>query len=152
MQYPAIATRRMLAPLVAAAGMAVSGISVAGGPQEDYILYCMGCHGPTGHGVPGKVPPLAGSLALFMRSAEGREYLLRVPGAANSPVSDAQLAEVLNWAAHRFGDVQAGDAAQPFTALEVSANRHRPMADVKERRRAVIAGLRTSGPAPPDAY
>ncbi len=152
MRSAASATRRKLAPLAAMAAMAVSGISMAGGPQEDYILYCMGCHGPAGHGVPGKVPPLASTLALFMRSAEGREYLLRVPGAANSPVSDAQLAEVFNWAVHRFGDVQAGDATRPFTALEVSANRHRPMADVKERRRAVIAALRASGPAPPDAY
>lgn len=125
---------------------------MAGGPQEDYILYCMGCHGPAGRGVPGKVPPLAGSLALFMRSAEGREYLLRVPGAANSPVSDAQLADVLNWAAHRFGDVPAENAAQPFTATEVGAHRHQPMADVQAHRHAVIAALRTTGPAPPDAY
>lgn len=152
MHIPATAAHRTLAPLLAAAWMAVSGISMASGPQEDYILYCMGCHGPAGRGVPGKVPPLADSLALFMRSAEGREYLLRVPGAANSPVSDAQLADVLNWAVHRFGDAQAADAAQPFTAGEVSAHRHRPMPDVKARRQAVVAALRASGPAPPDTY
>ena len=148
MRYAATAARRWPALLVATTGMAVSGLAMAGGPQEDYILYCMGCHGPAGRGVPGKVPPLADSLVLFMRSAEGREYLLRVPGAANSPVSDAQLADVLNWAARRFGDAHA----DPFTATEVTAHRHRPMADVKARRHAVIEALRATGPAPPDDY
>jgi len=152
MRCSATVTRRCLALLVATTGMAMAGMAMAGGPQEDYILYCMGCHGPAGRGVPGKVPPLASSLALFMRSAEGREYLLRVPGAANSPVSDAQLADVLNWAAHRFGDARPDDGAAPFTATEVGAHRHRPMADVQARRRAVIEALRATGAAPPDTY
>ena len=56
------------------------------------MLYCMGCHGDTAHGVPGKVPALAGVLPLYMRTSEGRNYVLRVPGAANSVLSDAQLA------------------------------------------------------------
>ena len=27
-------------------------------PAQDYMLYCMGCHGSQAQGVPGRVPPL----------------------------------------------------------------------------------------------
>ena len=123
-------------------------------PQQDYILYCMGCHGDQAQGVPGKVPPLAGSVALFMRTAEGRNYVLRVPGAANSALGNAELAAVLNWLAARFPPAGAAAAPQssPFTAAEVSELRRSPLADVKERRREVVRALAASGPAPPAEY
>jgi mono/diheme cytochrome c family protein len=124
-------------------------------PAQDYMLYCQGCHGDQAQGVPGKVPPLAGSIALFMRSPEGRNYLLRVPGAANSALSDAQLAAVLNWLAERYppaaGAPQEAQSA-PFTAAEVAELRHAPLADVRERRREVVRALAASGPAPPAEY
>jgi len=124
-------------------------------PAQDYMLYCQGCHGDQAQGVPGKVPPLAGSIALFMRSPEGRNYLLRVPGAANSALSDAQLAAVLNWLAERYppaaGAPQRAQSA-PFTAAEVAQLRHTPLADVRERRREVVRALAASGPAPPAEY
>jgi mono/diheme cytochrome c family protein len=78
-------------------------------PAQDYMLYCMGCHGAEARGVPGKVPPLAITLGRFMRTPEGRNYVLRVPGAANSVLSDAQLAAVLNWLAGRYGAAHAAD-------------------------------------------
>jgi mono/diheme cytochrome c family protein len=137
----------LAAPLLFAAFSAC-----AAGAQEDYILYCMGCHGPAGAGVPGKVPPLAGSLARFMRSAEGREYLTRVPGAANSPISDAQLAAVLNWAAQRFCAQDWNEATVAFTGAEVAAHRHHPLADVSARRQAIVSNLQATGPAPPALY
>jgi cytochrome c553 len=122
-------------------------------PQQDYILYCMGCHGAEAQGVPGKVPPLAGSVALFMRSPEGRNYVLRVPGAANSALGDAALAAVLNWLAQRFPPTgAAAPESTPFTAAEVSELRGTPLADVKERRREVVRSLAATGQAPPAEY
>ena len=122
-------------------------------PQQDYLLYCMGCHGEQAQGLPGRVPPLAGSIALFMRSAEGRDYVLRVPGAANSALGDAQLAAVLNWLAERFPpDGAARTSAAPFTEAEVRARRRTPLANVKERRSQVVRALAASGPAPPAEY
>jgi hypothetical protein len=120
-------------------------------PPEDYMLYCMGCHGPQARGVPGKVPPLATSLALFMRSADGRNYLLRVPGAANSVLSDAQLAAVLNWLADSYG-APGEPRPAPFTVAEVTAVRRTPLPDVQARRREVIAALAASGAAPAVQY
>ncbi len=120
-------------------------------PQQDYILYCMGCHGNQAQGVAGKVPPLAGSLALFMRSAAGRDYLLRVPGAANSALTDAQLTAVLNWLAESFPPAGA-PAPEPFTVAELAKARRLPLANVQERRREVVRALAANGPAPPAAY
>ena len=80
-------------PLLAATGLAASALAGAAhaSPGEDYMLYCMGCHGAEAQGVPGRIPPLAGALARFMRTSEGRNYVLRVPGAANSVLSDGRL-------------------------------------------------------------
>ena len=143
------AVRTAAAALVTAA---LAGTAHAS-PGQDYILYCMGCHGDQAQGVPGKVPPLAGSVALFMRSADGRNYVLRVPGAANSALSDAQLAAVLNWLAERFPPAATPAAPPaPFTTAEVTELRRTPLADVRERRREVVRGLAAVGPAPPADY
>jgi cytochrome c553 len=138
----------LAAVLIAAA---VFAHPVAAGPEQDYVLYCMGCHGPSAQGVPGRIPPLAGALARFMRTGAGRNYVLRVPGAANSALSDAQLAAVLNWLVERY---RAADdpQSQPFTANEVAAVRHTPLADVQARRREVVQALAASGAAPQSTY
>lgn len=142
--------------LAAAAALAAATLMHAAhaGPQQDYTLYCMGCHGDQAQGVPGKVPPLAGSVALFMRTPAGRDYVLRVPGAANSALGDAELAAVLNWLAEHFPPASSAAPPQnaPFTAAEVSALRRTPLANVQETRRAVVGALAASGLAPPEKY
>lgn len=135
------------------------GSGALAGPAQDYVLHCMGCHGPTAEGVPGKVPPLAVSLVQFMRSPAGRSYVLRVPGASNSMLTDVQLADVLNWIAVRFGGTEdtsgnTGPAALPpaFTAQEVSSHRRMPMAAVQATRREVVRELAADGAAPSENY
>jgi cytochrome c553 len=135
---------------VSALALVLAGAADAG-PGQDYMLYCMGCHGAEARGVPGKIPPLAGSLARFMRTSEGRDYVLRVPGAANSALSDAQLAAVLNWLAMRYPAAQEPEPA-PFTVEEVTRARRTPLADVKATRREVVRSLAASGAAPPAEY
>jgi mono/diheme cytochrome c family protein len=130
---------------------ALSASPSSAGPAQDYVLYCMGCHGAQAQGVPGKIPPLAGSLGLFMRIPEGRNYVLRVPGAANSALSDAQLTAVLNWLQHEYpppGEVPVA----AFTQAEVSAVRHIPLANVQATRRDVVRALAAGGTAPPAQY
>jgi len=125
---------------------------VRASPAQDYMLYCMGCHGAQAEGVPGKVPPLAHSLGLFMRTPGGRNYVLRVPGAANSALSDAQLAAVLNWLAQEFNAGELTADVPMFTAAEVTAQRHTPLVSVLAVRREVVRDLAASGAAPPAAY
>lgn len=126
--------------------------SACASPSENYMLYCMGCHGTQAQGVPGRIPPLAHSLAHFMRTAAGRNYVLRVPGAASSVLSDAQLAEVLNWLATNYNAQELDAGMIPFTTEEVSRARHTPLADVLATRREVVRTLAADGPAPGSDY
>lgn len=121
-------------------------------PAEDYMLHCMGCHGTSAEGVPGKIPPLANSLSRFMRTPAGRDYVLRVPGAANSALSDVQLAAVLNWLAITYDTGATASNPAPFTSTEVARLRHKPLASVLATRTAVVRDLAASGTAPPAQY
>ena len=144
----------MARSLVCAAALLVA-VALAGtaraSPQQDYVLYCMGCHGPGAEGVAGKIPPLAGALARFMRTPEGRNYVLRVPGAANSVLTDAQLAALLNWLAERYR-VADEPPPHPFTAEEVASVRRTPLTNVLATRREVVRSLAASGAAPSAEY
>lgn len=139
-------------PVIAALAALLANAGANASPAEDYMLYCMGCHGAEARGVPGKVPPLAGSLALFMRSPAGRDYVLRVPGAANSALSDAQLCAVLNWLAERYAAPDGGAAPAAFTPSEVTRARRLPLASVQATRREVVRQLAAAGTAPPADY
>jgi hypothetical protein len=137
--------------LAVALGAGAFAATVPASPAQDYTLYCLGCHGAQAQGVPGRIPPLAGSVSLFMRTPEGRDYVLRVPGAANSALPDAQLAAVLNWLAESYG-APGAPRAVPFTVDEVTRVRRTPLADVQARRREVIRALAATGPAPAPRY
>ena len=138
--------------LLAAAATLLTCAPANASPRQDYILYCMGCHGAQAEGVPGKVPPLAHALGRFMRTPEGRNYILRVPGAANSVLSDEQLAAVLNWLAQTYDGDELTSEVQLFTAAEVTSQRHSPLTSVLATRRDVVRALAATGPAPPASY
>lgn len=141
-------TRRLAAALSITAVLTAPALA---SPAQDYMLYCMGCHGAEAQGVPGKIPALAGNLARFMRTPEGRNYVLRVPGAANSALPDARLAAVLNWLSEQYPAPHEAPPAA-FTVAEVTAARRAPLADVQQARRAVVAALAATGSAPPSSY
>ena len=145
--------RSLFTALGFAVTYAFASASAQASPQQDYILYCMGCHGAQAEGVPGKVPPLAHALGRYMRTPAGRNYILRVPGAANSVLSDAQLAAVLNWLAQTFdGDELDKSHAALFTTSEVTGLRHSPLTSVLATRSTVVRELATTGLAPPASY
>lgn len=126
-------------------GVAVAAPAAAESPQVLYMLHCQGCHRPDGSGLPGAVPALRGQVARFLTVPGGREFLVRVPGAASAPVDDAELAAVLNWIVARFGPAAAAEAAAPYTAAEVGRLRHDPLLEVAARRAALVERLRAEG-------
>jgi cytochrome c553 len=122
------------------------------GAEQDYVLHCRGCHGADGAGVAHRIPAVRGSLAGFMRADDGREFVLRVPGGANSALSDAALAAVLNWMAVTFaGNELAGDTRW-FTAAEATAARKRPLLAVRSTRHDIVRRLAASGIVVADDY
>lgn len=133
---------------------ALQDMQIAGIPPraaQRYALHCMGCHGD-GQGVPGKIPVLRDSLGLYLRAPEGREFLMRVPGASNSPLSDQALAEVLNWMLMRFSANQLDASFRPYTGSELAAHRRPALSEVMAHRRALVQRLARDGPAPALEY
>jgi hypothetical protein len=94
---------------------------------QNWTLNCQGCHRPDGTGSAGTAPSLAGTVARFLSVPGGREYLGRVPGVATSPLSNADLSEVMNWMLWRFDKEHLPADFQPFEAAEVARLRSAPL-------------------------
>jgi hypothetical protein len=102
----------------------------------NYLLHCGGCHRPDGRGMPPEVPSLHGELGQLAGIPDGRRYLARVPGASQTPLSDSELASVLNWVLMAFNEDTLPDAFAPLSPDEVGQARADVLADpVRERDR-----------------
>lgn len=108
--------------------------------QFNYQLFCQGCHGPTGAGRKG-VPQIRSEIGVFLKSQAGREYLVKVPGAANAPLTDAQLADVMNWTLNRFAGESLPLQWQEYTEQEVSEYRKQPLLEVLKYREQLLSEL-----------
>jgi hypothetical protein len=67
----------------------------------------------------------------------GREYLIRVPGASQAPIEDAELAALLNWIVARYGPPEIAASFDAFSPAEVARWR-RPPLDRPELLRAEL--------------
>ena len=119
-------------------------------PQVDYLLQCQGCHRADGGDTPGSVPPLRDFVGRFLAVSGGREYLIRVPGSAQSPLDDAELAAVLNWLIEQFGPAEVAASFMPFTAEEVARVRTPPLTDVQSVRSDLVRRMAARNPVPSD--
>jgi mono/diheme cytochrome c family protein len=106
--------------------------------QANYMLNCMGCHLPDGSGAAGKVPSVRESLVKLSSSAAGRRYLVQVPGASQSPLSDLELAQVLTWMARNLSTQTVPPDFTDFTAAEVAAYRRSPLVNVRQTRARLV--------------
>jgi mono/diheme cytochrome c family protein len=103
-------------------------------PAVNFQVNCMGCHRADGSGQAGRVPSIRHSLVLFSASREGRDYIVRVPGVAQSPLSDADTAALLNWMARNLSDLKLPPDFLDYSEAEVQGLRHRPLAKVSDVR------------------
>jgi hypothetical protein len=120
-----------------------------GDPRADYYLHCGGCHLPNGAGNPPEVPTLVDELGRLVDIAAGRDYIARVPGASQAPLSDERLAAVINWVLSEFNDRTLSRDFEPLTAEEVGRSRRNILADPLRYRAAVwpeLEGPKTEGP------
>jgi hypothetical protein len=119
-------------------------------PQVDYLLQCQGCHRADGGDTPGSVPALRDFVGRFLSVPGGREYLIRVPGSAQSPLDDAELAAVLNWMIERFGPAEVSAAFTPFTAQEITRLRTPPLTEVESVRSDLVSRMAEGHTLPAD--
>ena len=106
--------------------------------QANYMLNCMGCHLPDGSGAAGKVPSVRESLVTLSSSAAGRRFLVQVPGASQSPLTDLELAQVLNWMVRNLSAPAVPADFIDFTAAEVASYRRPPLVKVRETRAGLL--------------
>jgi hypothetical protein len=89
-------------------------------PEINYLQFCQGCHRADGSGSRSNdVPDLRGSVANFLYLKEGRDFLVQVAGVAQAPISDVELAELMNWTLYKFGASEMPDLFMPYEAKEV---------------------------------
>jgi hypothetical protein len=112
--------------------------------QAAYMLGCQGCHLEDGRGFPQRgVPALNGFVGNFLKVPGGREYIVQVPGAAQSELTDERLAEVLNWMLRTFSPAQLPADFKPYTAPEVGLLRKSPLVEVTPVRGELLRRLET---------
>jgi hypothetical protein len=104
------------------------------------MLQCMGCHTPDGSGEPGRVPSIKDTLAPFALTPDGRRFLIQVPGASQSTLSDAELAALLNWMIQNLS-VTKPTRFTGFTAAEVARYRPTPLVAVQATRQRLLESL-----------
>lgn len=143
---------RLLVPEIVAALFAATVQARAAEPDDtraavNFRLNCAGCHLPDGTGRAGLVPALAGSLGKVISIPGGREYIGRIPGVANSFMSDGELADVLNWALYRFDSQHVPVGLAPYSAEEVGRLRKHPMSDSMVRRAALMRDGQATAPS-----
>ncbi len=117
-------------------------------PRINYMLQCMGCHTPDGSGEPGRVPSLKATLVPFARVPQGRRFLVQVPGASQSTLSDAELAELLNWMIQNLSAPPPAGFIR-FTEAEVASYRRTPLVAVQATRAKLLrSSTAASSPTP----
>lgn len=115
----------------------------------NYQLQCLGCHLSSGEGAPRTgTPKMVGFVGNFLRVEGGREFLVRVPGVSASALSDAQIAELLNWILdpqHGMAGASTPSDFRPYSATEVAEVRHRALLNRPGVRAGLIARMREQG-------
>ncbi|WP_227672374.1 hypothetical protein [Komagataeibacter sp. FXV3] len=94
--------------------------------RAHYLVGCGGCHGITGISASDVVPDLKEQAGYFLCSPKGREYMIHLPNVAFSPLSSADLADLMNYVAFGLGGNSVPVGARPYTTAEVARLRQAP--------------------------
>ncbi|MEH6559595.1 MAG: cytochrome c, class I [Oceanicoccus sp.] len=121
----------------------LSGFVLATEPvQFDYMMNCQGCHLPNGEGFPARnVPRVKDHLGKFLHVEGGREFLIQVPGSAQSDLDDKKLSAVINWMLTTFSASELPQDFEPYTENEVSRLRTKTLIDVKGAREVLMSRI-----------
>jgi mono/diheme cytochrome c family protein len=109
--------------------------------KSNYILNCQGCHQADGSGLPDNVPSMRDFAGKFLQVPGGRAFLVQVPGSSNSPLSNAALAELLNWILITMNAELVDGDFQYYTEQEVAELRQHVLVDVGDTRAKLVATM-----------
>lgn len=107
-----------------------------------WTMNCQGCHLADARGSKGGAPNMNGEVARFLAVEGGRDYLVRVPGVALSPLQDNDLANLLNWMLYEFDGEHMPPEFNPYTSEEVAMLRADPLVtEASGRRNELLARM-----------
>jgi len=109
-------------------GTSAHAADIAAGKEKAEL--CVGCHGEAGVTIAQKVPDLKDQIGYFLHLPEGRAYLVRLPNVAFAPISDKELADMMNYMVFTLGGSSAPKDAKPYSAAEVGKLRKQPLTEV----------------------
>lgn len=114
--------------------------------QLNYMLQCQGCHKANGEGFGESVPDLRVVGRQLLAIPAGRQFYVSVPGSANAPLSNQQLAEVLNFIiTDILGDKDdQADSLNRFTQEEIARYRSIKIPDVQGLRAELVRSVTKS--------
>lgn len=101
----------------------------------------MGCHTADGSGEPERVPSVRDTLVPFASMAEGRRYLVQVPGVSQSSLTDAETAALLNWMIAHLSSAPVPPSLRAFTEAEVAVYRKAPLVEVAATRQRLLKDI-----------
>ena len=138
----------LLPVLTASCPAQAAGAPATLSPETQWMLNCQGCHRADGRGSGSAVPTLHGMVSRFLSVPGGREYLIRVPGVATSPLSNASLAVLVNWMFGKFDPDHVPAEFVPYSEQEIASLRSMGAynSEAAEVRSALLRAL-ASGPA-----
>lgn len=139
----------MSALVLAAALAALWGSAPAVAPADhltaksNYLERCGGCHGVQGRAFAATVPDLRGRAGWFLCDAAGRDYVARLPNIVFSHLTDADLADLLNYVVFDLGGQSAPRGAKRYTPAEVARTRREALSipDLEAYRTQVVKVL-----------
>jgi hypothetical protein len=109
-------------------------------PRFNYIMHCQGCHLDDGRETAGIIPGLIGA-SQFLRVPGGREFLATVPGVVTAPISDGEIADVLNWMLYQFSGTDMPVNFIPYSANELHKLRKTPLLEVDDVREILLTEI-----------
>jgi hypothetical protein len=136
------AARSLLWALLLGQGFLLSAQAGTDVAEKNYRLYCMGCHQADGSGSPAHgIPGMRDQVGQFLKVPDGRAYLSQVPGTLNTPLGDAETADLLNWLLINIGRGSTPNGFQPYTAEDVRRFRATVPQDIPAMRVRLIEQL-----------
>ncbi|WCL53405.1 c-type cytochrome [Gimibacter soli] len=138
MVRPALAILTMIASSSAFADDAVRDARAA----FLWKMNCQGCHQADARGSAGGAPDMRGYVSRFLSVDGGRAYLGRVPGVAFAPMSDADIANLLNWTLKEYDGGHIPEDFKLYSAEELGHLRKNALIEnAKSEREALVRKL-----------
>ena len=117
--------------------------------ELNYMLQCQGCHKVNGEGLGAEVPSLKEFGREMLQMEEGRRFFILVPGSSLSPLSDQELADVLNYIMIDLIDIDSEAEKIPlFSRQEIHTYRGYHVPDVFKERDRLVGIIRAEARKP----